>query len=939
MRTRGLLQGEQAVCYDHEHGGQQIAATKPKKKDMVALGFGVCLLLGTAATLYGGWTSSGRVAQKDVDRVELAEELGTFADFIVIGAGSAGSVVASKLVEAGHSVILMEQGPDCEGVDANGQCEFLGSNGDTVVNVGSPSQWPFVVGNSKLTHTYYSAPTMPTWMSNPGGNPIEPALQDGSFSLPRTQMVGGCSQANAMIWVRGGGKYFDRLGEPEWSWNALLPKFKAMENNTYNTDPKYHGTTGPVTISHNEYAPHADMHVFRAAAERSGHPINHDFNGEKLDGVGWWPTNSKDGKRVALSTAFLTEKVRNNPKFKLLTGVQVTKIIFDGTTAVGVEAFAAVTGGRKKFLVKKEIILSGGTFLSPQLLMVSGVGPRHTLEKLKIPVVKDLKGVGMNLMDHGSFNLAWPFKKPEEQDQTNPKSTLTPTGLFYTSSHCKKVNCTYPDMNVFVADFMPGHTVTIHALGAWQESSPGFVSINSASPFDPPSIHQNYLGADADVDRFVESVSVVRDIISQAPSVWDMDNSTGSTYEEIKDFVTQNVKTNWHPIGTCKMGKSSDPWSVVSPRLKVHGLDGLRVIDASVLPLSPPGPINPAVSMVGYNGADIILEDQPQPPIVLGSALAAYHNVSVWIYQKALKQLGYNNIKVVTNYEHEFAYAMFTGGGGLAAGCKDEGCSEYCEKAGVGSRSPCIDFMVDANIPVNHAVWLEPYQDQFDVMGTAFEDMYIGLFVPDYVGNRRFGRSITNISEAAVSPRMQKTIYSWKGGLENGCRAGFCPLCNIGKKEDWLTTGPLHAAGFNYVTYHCPDFETKIAQKLKNEEEFLVMALYPHFWLAKFPELVPLQLEQFRDNVKPNQGKAMIRKDSISKFSSKARSVLQAIFIGSENMQEIDGWSMGFGNDPPGRLCDYQTWNNNCAEEAAQKWIDRNQDSGSKRGVWPSFFW
>jgi len=292
--------------------------------------------------------------------------------------------------------------------------------------------------------------------------------------------------------------------------------------------------------------------------------------------------------------------------------------------------------------------------------------------------------------------------------------------------------------------------------------------------------------------------------------------------------------------------------------------------------------------------------------------------------------LGYE-VKLVFKYVHPQLYPMFTGFGGLDADCKKEGCADLCEAEGLGMQSPCLDFVVDSNIPVNHATWLKPYTDVYDVMGTAFESQFIGLFVPDYSG-------ATTITEAATMPGFESTIVGFKGGDNDHCATLYCPKCGEGKLP-YIEGPPLSTNGFTYESFFCPDFETEVAKKLENKDKFIVLMWTPMVWGARFPQLVPLDLEQYQYIIKPNVGKAQVRKDRRHKFSDKALSVLGAIFIGTEDVKAMDGWSHGFNNDPPGQLCEYESWDTACSQEAAQKWIKRNSDHGEVKGVWETFFW
>lgn len=324
---------------------------------------------------------------------------------------------------------------------------------------------------------------------------------------------------------------------------------------------------------------------------------------------------------------------------------------------------------------------------------------------------------------------------------------------------------------------------------------------------------------------------------------------------------------------------------------------------------------------------------QPKEPdlplLVFGTAVTSFHNASIWVYEKAMRVLGYE-VKVIYQYEHEKMYPMFTGHRGILGGCKTEGCSELCAENGLGDKSPCLDFVVDANIPLNHAKYLEAYQDVFDVVGTSYGDFYISLFTPKYSKFR-------TIEEAAKSKKVQKTIIGFKTGYENDCATYYCPVCGTGDLP-YITQPPLGPT-FKYKSYSCPDFEKVMERKLRKKKQFIALMFTPSAWLAKFDQMRALDLQNYTYLITPNSGKALLRKEARHKFSPKAQAVLQAVFIGMKDVQDIDGWAHGYNNDPPGPLCDYQSFNAACSEEAAEKWVRRNQNIGNVKGKWPSYFW
>ena len=317
-----------------------------------------------------------------------------------------------------------------------------------------------------------------------------------------------------------------------------------------------------------------------------------------------------------------------------------------------------------------------------------------------------------------------------------------------------------------------------------------------------------------------------------------------------------------------------------------------------------------------------------KPQIVIGYPTSGHHNVTIWVYIKALQQLVYQNIKIIT-YAHPQLYPMFTGGEPVKDGngipvCEETGCAELCRAHGF-STSPCVDIVGSSDIPVNHATWLEDFQDQYDVSGTAYEEDQIGLFAPDYA-------PFNSLSGAVASNGLNKTIFGFLSGPADGCDTAYCPKC-AGQPFITDSTGPIQMNNFVWKGFSCPDFESIVADKLAKRESFLVEMWVPMFWNARFPELHMLDMEQYLDNVRPNQGKILIRKDRKYKLDAKALSVLSAIFIGNKNVNMMDGWANGFGVDEP--LCDYWDFDHGCAAEASQKWIDENRANK----LWDSFFW
>lgn len=366
--------------------------------------------------------------------------------------------------------------------------------------------------------------------------------------------------------------------------------------------------------------------------------------------------------------------------------------------------------------------------------------------------------------------------------------------------------------------------------------------------------------------------------------------------------------------------------------------------------------------------------------VVIGTPLSGYHNVTIWTYYLALKNVSFDVYKVIYEYEHPILYPMFTGKGGEDV-CEKEGCPDKCNESGLGYRTPCVDFVVDANIPVNHASYIKAYQDQYLVMGTAFETQYIALWAPAYTG----WKTLYDAQDAGNAMKLPNTptIYGQIAGVDEGCDTLYCPKC---PGQGYITGAPLvdamNVQNWTYTDYSCEEFIAEIEKKLDAKEEFLVQYWTPNVLANYFVDrIVELDMSPYVN--KPNQGKALVRRDSISKFTDVAYAALGAVFLGTEDVRTMDAWSHGFnvtndytGYGPPPKLlcpwqggktgkggkggkggdvpysggqgpcplCDYMSWNQNCGIEAAKMWIEQNTDrvlgdGTTQPGVWESFFW
>lgn len=448
-----------------------------------------------------------------------------------------------------------------------------------------------------------------------------------------------------MIFLRGSPEIYDGwtkgfTGEDasRWSWDTVLSKFKAMETVNYPTsgaDAAMHGTAGECYVSNSPLTV-AD-HTCITAANATGDPglaYNGDLNGVSRVGFGSFPVSTYKGKRWSSGRAFLTAAVRALPNFHLITEAMVTRVNFKGTRAVGVEY---VTHGKQATaLAAKEVILSAGAFRSPQLLLLSGVGPAAVLSHFSIPVVAARDGVGRNLQDHLMTHVSYSAERSVSAGSAYPGA---PLGGFFYSSWCKAQKCAYPDMQFMGgSDGSPpnpggrSHYLSPSLVGYFQ-SSPGFLTLKSTNASEYPAIYMNYLAiqpqpadatpvptgpyydnyvpAQVDIDRLVEATRIARKIYEQNKTFFTRSVSpAGTTDAQLAKNVMNSATTIYHPVGTCKMGPDRDALAVVDSTLKVYGVQGLRVVDASIMPTIVNVNTDATSRLIGFHAADMILEGE-----------------------------------------------------------------------------------------------------------------------------------------------------------------------------------------------------------------------------------------------------------------------------------------------------------------------------------------
>lgn len=497
-------------------------------------------------------------------------------DVVVIGAGSSGCALVHRLTsDPSVRVVLIEAGPSPQSNPA----------------VSTPGRWVSLMGSS-LDWKFTTEP--------------EPGLEHRTLAFPRGKAVGGCSAINAMTYIRGHRLDFDgwrARGNAGWGYDDVLPSFRRVEDNSRGAS-EFRGANGPLRVADGADA-HAGHHAFLAAARARGFEAapDWDFHQPALEnGAGFYQKNIKDGRRHSAADAFLASALAR-PNLDVVTEAQVTRLLVDRTRVVGVEY---MRNGERARVHASEVVLCGGVVASPQMLMLSGIGPADHLRALGLPVVVDLPGVGANLQDHLKLSVRWQGKT------TLPPSTVT-AGLFVHSVAPGSTRHGAPDLQFYVGrgTDRPDAFITITA-SLVRPYSRGEIRLRSADPFAAPIIRGAYLSEPRDVAALVEGVRLARALAATAAydalrgEELEPGPSVTST-SALEAFARRASDTIYHPAGTCRMG--NDGHAVVDATLRVRGVEGLRIADASVMPDVVSATTHAACVMIGDRAAEFMLRD------------------------------------------------------------------------------------------------------------------------------------------------------------------------------------------------------------------------------------------------------------------------------------------------------------------------------------------
>jgi len=502
-------------------------------------------------------------------------------DFIVIGTGAAGACVANRLTEIPEAkVLVLEAGP----------AEIPA---DISANVATPYLWYTLLG-SNVDWGYETVP--------------QPGLNGRVTHEPRGKIPGGSSNLYIMMHIRGHPADYDTWayhGCPGWSYQECLPYFQKLEDQEDDSSP-WAGHGGPVRVANARlHGPNPTSQAFIEACLELGYPATDDSNGPNMEGAGWHHINVKDGQRHSTRVAYL-EPALQRPNLTFGGDSQATRLLFEGTRCVGVEY--SQNGQLKTARADREVIVCAGAIESPKLLLLSGIGDPVQLQQYDLPVVSPLPGVGENFHNHVLTGVIYECAKPVPPPQQN----LSESALFCQSEPGwvgpdLQIGFVHVPFNIIVGQ---GHPNSVSILpGVVRPMSRGWIRLASGKPLEKPLIHPNYLGAPSDLIRLTRAVEIAREIFAtKAFSPWIkqelMPGPDVRGNEALREFVRRSADSYHHQAGSCKMG--SDELSVVDPQLRVYGVEGLRIADASVMPQVPSGNCHAGIVMIAERVSDLI---------------------------------------------------------------------------------------------------------------------------------------------------------------------------------------------------------------------------------------------------------------------------------------------------------------------------------------------
>ena len=531
------------------------------------------------------------------------------ADYVIVGAGSAGCALAYRLSEAGASVLVVEYG---------------GSDAGPLIQM--PGALSFPMNMKRYDWGYRSEP--------------EPHLGGRRLACPRGKVIGGSSSINGMVYVRGHAKDFDTweaMGASGWSYADVLPYYKRMETwdpAGHGGDASWRGSDGPLHVTRGK-RDNPLVQAFVQAGRQAGYQLTDDYNGQQQEGFGPMEHTIHKGARWSAAKAYLRPALQRK-NCNLIRGL-AQKIVFSGRRAVGVELLAG--GGLKTVRAKREVILASSSINSPKLLMLSGIGPAAHLTAHGIPIVADRPGVGQNLQDHLEVYIQMAASQPVSlfkywnllgKARVGLQWALTRSGpgasnQFESAGFIRSAaGVEYPDLQFH---FLPiavrydgkaaseGHGFQAH-IGPMRSPSRGAVTLRSAKPEDSPKITFNYMSTEKDWIDFRAGIRLTREIFAQEAFRPFVKHEIQPGFElqtdaQIDGFIRAHAESAYHPCGTCKMGAVDDPLAVVDPQTNVIGVKGLRVVDSSIFPQITNGNLNGPSIMVGEKASDLILGKTP----------------------------------------------------------------------------------------------------------------------------------------------------------------------------------------------------------------------------------------------------------------------------------------------------------------------------------------